>query len=757
MMRAFEVLLSLSDFGVRCYMCAPGFAVTQTYAHARILQDSRQAQEALRLFLDEPEDSPCFGFARGSAAGILLQHGRYVEAAHLASIAIEHFESHDCPFPPSYVEFCRYLAEAHDALGHSAEAHTWFDELCEVADQLADDAPVVRPNILTEKAHGLISWGNALLRLRQWGEAIDRFGRARDIYHQYPTEDRAGEAEALTNIGIAAAQAEDMTRADLALREARDIAANQGNHNQVHRVLVRAVQIRSSLVAEADRYQVLVAAAEAAANDHLYPCALARYAIAANYDLRQENADDRAQLIMRAHECAARMQNLTPDLCKLYQTEAEIRRVRGDAPEDILPVLLEGARLWHEVFAKDMVSYDSFVIGRELHWHYRRLTEILLRLDRTEEALLTFEMGRGLAHLRELDATFAASVLQNNPFREDARVDLAMLRSVQRNLGPNEVIITFANIARNFAIFAVRREAVSVVLHDVPETQEEFDRELERVRAIPYELDQRREIFPEATVRMARTICDLVGGDRIVRLIPHGPLHAVPWRALLHSNGLHWDQLPYATTFALLGMVESRMAIDLSDANAVGLGFDHDGDPTFRDEAREFAQIFGARGRCLEPCSAENVRTSLSTPGVVDVSCHGFSRDVLADTELLLRLENEGGGGYVDTPLSMACPDHVAPSMVILSACYSGVYNVAGGDFPVGGAPTLLQRGARYCVVMRFPVRPSFAKDLVLALAEKLRSGLSPEESFVRTLADMEHRGAHLYFDLGCVELLAAR
>jgi len=255
---------------------------------------------------------------------------------------------------------------------------------------------------------------------------------------------------------------------------------------------------------------------------------------------------------------------------------------------------------------------------------------------------------------------------------------------------------------------------------------------------------------------MADVIRGMTGKDAIQRFVPYGPLHSVPWRVLLKDIGLSWDQVGFATTYALLPLAAPGAAPDLTKGDVVCLGFDPGGHAAFLEEPKQVAAIFGDRGKFVEPCTEENIRGALESATILDLSCHGFSMNPRADIELILRLADPRSP-YRDVPLLKFCPDRVSPSVVVLSACYSGVYNMAVGDFPIGGAPALLQRGVRFCVVMRFRVNASFARDFVIELA-KLVFGREPvEAAFSKALQIMEARSADTWADLACVELLASR
>ncbi|MGO8903520.1 MAG: CHAT domain-containing protein [Isosphaeraceae bacterium] len=689
--------------------------LTPSYAKALQLMDDSNTSEALTQLLQEPADSRCYPFAQGNAAMILLERGDAKRAGELAYSAITHFDKHGCSYTPSCVQFLRTLADAHAEQGHYAQSHDWVEEVCTIADELCKDQPHLAEATQTEKAHALVSWGKSLFKLRQYREAINRYEQAREIYHKYPSGNRAGVPQALTNLAVAAAQVDDLYRADLALREAKEVAETQRDSDQVHRILVCAVQIGSGIVEEEKRFGVLVDAAEAAAREGHLPTAIRRFAIAAQYKLDKGNAAERMGLIERAKELARGVPGNLPDKCKLYETEAQIRDERGDSPGDILPCLLEGARAWHRLYAQNLHQLDAYNLGRDIHFHFRRTADVLMRMGRADEALVAFEAGRALAHIRQVDPAFLDEFLKQELFPPDAvRVDVTMLRRLQATLSPGQVVIACINIPREFVFYAIRKDSISPARFHIADTQEETNKLSRGLVETRYELEKGRgrDAISAPAKEMAKVICGLAEKDVIHRFVPYGPLHAVPWRVLLKETGLSWEQVGFATTYALLPLAVSLAAPDLTKGNVVCLGFDPDEHSAFIEEPQQVAAIFGNRGKFVERCTEQNVRTALENATILDLSCHGGAQDPHADVELVLRLADPGNP-YRDVPLLLFCPERVNPALVILSACYSGVYNMSVGDFPVGGAPVLLQRGVRFCVAMRFKVSANFARDFV--------------------------------------------
>ena len=99
-------------------------------------------------------------------------------------------------------------------------------------------------------------------------------------------------------------------------------------------------------------------------------------------------------------------------------------------------------------------------------------------------------------------------------------------------------------------------------------------------------------------------------------------------------------------------------------------------------------------------------------------------------------------------------PQPVAAPLVILSACHSGAYQMAWGDYPVGGAPLLIHRGASLCLCTRYEVNSQFTLRFFDNLGRRLTGGDEPVTAFVRSLAAMTVDEKTLWRDLACVEIL---
>ncbi len=97
--------------------------------------------------------------------------------------------------------------------------------------------------------------------------------------------------------------------------------------------------------------------------------------------------------------------------------------------------------------------------------------------------------------------------------------------------------------------------------------------------------------------------------------------------------------------------------------------------------------------------------------------------------------------------------DVVAAPVVIMSACWSGMYEIGPGEMPAGLGPELLARGAGAVIVMRNEVGAAFASALSSAVGAKMAVGLNAEVALAEALGDVEGRFDR-WRDLASVEIL---
>jgi len=713
-----------------------------------ILLRDGQRDEAIDVFLAEPEDSPARVLALGSAAAALGEMERYEEAERLGEQTLAEAREKGCPHPASHVQFSRNLAEAIRCQGRPWEAIRRFGQTVELAQELEEEHAEARAQIAQERAHTLQALGAALLGVERFAAALEAFQECRDVYREFPNGEEIGHAEVLTNIAYAFFHLGDIDRAAYALSEARQIATRTENNRQIQRINVVAGQLGLLEVSSAESHEAIIDGARQAARDGQFTTAYARYLIAAQSAIRDKNWGQAEELIAEAVEVEPRLptSNLNPP--RLRNMIATLREETGADARDVTAVLIEGANQWYGRLSNDVIHRDDFSgIAESMHDHFRRLANGLYVQGREEESLAAFEAGRALSLARDVAPDRLEALLAGNPFQVDQQViDCSQLREACAGIQKNEVAISLAALPPQLVAFIVSREDVRTVCVRVGTVREEADRFAQDIGMIPHRLENGTGArgIPQPLPELAKLLAEAIGTRVIRRFVPVAFFHSVPWRTLLRYVGVPWEQLRFCTEFGL-GLPSVPLSVDvLRAAGCVSMGHGRSVDIDFRDEAREFANGWGD-GAYYEPsCTQLIVRQALMTGQNLMLSVHGRSRE----RSLSLEFADES------VSASQLIPPTACAPAVFLSACYSGVYAMAVGDDPVGFAPMLLRAGVRRCVCTRWPVRALFARSFFPELAERLRESATLEDAFAEALAQAEEKGADLWRDIACLELI---
>lgn len=724
----------------------PGHEVTTNYASGmKALHDDR-LEDAVKILVAEAPGSSCRGLAIGNAGQALLRLERFDHAQKLLSESHEHFTKHGCPHPPSWIQFMRNRVES-IARFHPMKALQEFNSALAAAEDLAEKYPDFKAAIESEMGHLFNSWGGTCLGLGNPKAAIDLFQRGRDKYRTHVPDEKVGLAETLTNLALALKCDDRPTEASLALKEALDIARQGGDRDQVRRIEIASIQLDPSSF-DGEPLELLKSAAEEAIAEGRYQTGHARQCIRATIARRMGKIREG---ILACEDAGMLEQHLDPAdswPAELRFVLAQLHEDNGSPAEEILKVLLEGARLWWSLLKMQQINDDLVKKSQTMHNHFRLLSRWLLNAGRVEEACMAFEVGRAIGFALEVNPDQLCTILAYEPFRpEDATVDCEGLRQIQAGLGENEAMVSISLLPPDLVAFVILRDSVAPVTHTLP-GDAEMQRALNQIGALPDQLRKGSGLsaVPRLFQDFSRKIQGLLGGKRVKALLPNSTLHGIPWRALLRYSGTEWSQLSATTRFGLF--IGGNFTSSFNKVTALGCG--KAGSIDLNEEARVFASILGAPESIVENADSGDVRKALLQKGIVLISCHGVQKEDWNTGVRSLYLELQDGSKSAED----VWPEKVEAECVVLSACDSGVYEVAWGDYPIGAGPDLLRRGARCCLGTRFPVLAHFAAKLIEQLALRLKSGDTLEIGFAHALQAMEEAGADLWRDLACFEIV---
>jgi CHAT domain-containing protein len=190
-------------------------------------------------------------------------------------------------------------------------------------------------------------------------------------------------------------------------------------------------------------------------------------------------------------------------------------------------------------------------------------------------------------------------------------------------------------------------------------------------------------------------------------IAPHGPLHEVPFAALLGEDGrplCHQDG-PLMTTIPSVTFWQQRAGGRKGNGSGGCLAVGYDGPVGGRllrhteREAQFVAGLTGGEAWVGEGAKGVELRERAQNCRWLHVACHGrFRHDAPLDSYL------ETGAGEKLTAREVAHSWKLRAELVTLSACQTGVSRVLRGDEPLGLVRAFLAAGAERVLVSQWAV-----------------------------------------------------
>ncbi len=205
-----------------------------------------------------------------------------------------------------------------------------------------------------------------------------------------------------------------------------------------------------------------------------------------------------------------------------------------------------------------------------------------------------------------------------------------------------------------------------------------------------------------------------------VHIIPHGPLHQLPFAALLNADNqplLSQLQIAYAPSVSvLLRTLARKAATPAQICLALGYAGLDNNLPHARAEAQSVASILGGEYWPGQPGMRVAFLRSAGHYRYLHLACHGeFNLDDPLDSWLELGPhERLSANDMLNGPT-------LSTDLVTLSACRSGLSRVLRGDEPMGLARGFLGAGARAVLVTLWRVEDSSARLLMTRFYTELK------------------------------------
>ncbi|NJN14922.1 MAG: CHAT domain-containing protein [Oscillochloris sp.] len=229
-----------------------------------------------------------------------------------------------------------------------------------------------------------------------------------------------------------------------------------------------------------------------------------------------------------------------------------------------------------------------------------------------------------------------------------------------------------------------------------------------------YLSDGRRFLRPAILRRCSEAlfgpVSDLLRSAERVTIVPHGPLHQLPFVALHHPDGtaLIEQALELSYTPSVTMLLRSPKPSASAARMCLALGDDSGDLRHTAVEAQVVVRICG--GDLFAPGADAAARLLAEAPHYrrLHLACHGeFRLDEPLESALLL------GDGQRLTAADVLAGPRLHAELVTLSACRSGMSRVLRGDEPIGLVRAFLSAGAQAVLVTQWPVEDESARLLM--------------------------------------------
>lgn len=262
-----------------------------------------------------------------------------------------------------------------------------------------------------------------------------------------------------------------------------------------------------------------------------------------------------------------------------------------------------------------------------------------------------------------------------------------------------------------------------------------LERSTRRVLAALYD-----ELVAPLELLLERAASDVPDDVPKLAVVPHGPLHQVPFHALFDGGRYLIERFevsyaPSATVYSLCQERETR-----EPEKAVVFGVDDPLIPAATAEAETVAGLFpGAELLLGEIATIENLRNTAPKSGTLHLACHGLFR---SDNPMFSALELHDGWLIAADAMSL----ELSGSLVTLSACESGRSEVIGGDEVLGLTRAFLGAGAATLVVSLWLVQDGTTAELMGGLYERLGNGEGRAAALRAAQLELKEKHPHPYF-----------
>jgi CHAT domain-containing protein len=383
---------------------------------------------------------------------------------------------------------------------------------------------------------------------------------------------------------------------------------------------------------------------------------------------------------------------------------------------------------------------------------------------------------------RQIAQLFRRIEAEGSAFAEIQRMRAATIRDLRSVLEADETAVEYFTTGDEVSAFIATRDGMHVARHIASKREvnlllealrfqiEKFNYSAEYVETYFSQLKRAADDHLSRLYEMIfAPVESQLAGSRLV-IIPHGPLHYVPFHALKSKSSYLVDryEISYSPSAAVLKLCRARArslyAEDARPAKAdypqlhltnlkygtsvaaardgqlVALGVAERGTPSIDEEIRALGAIFP---KAVSLTGAEATRDNLlrAAPRArfLHLASHGYFR---RDNPMFSFLK------LADSPLNFysLLDLKLNAELVTLSACHTGVNTVFPGDELHGLMRGFLYAGAPALIVSLWAVSDRSTADLMREMYSHIRAGKSKREALRLAQLKVKDDYGHPYY-----------
>jgi CHAT domain-containing protein len=424
-----------------------------------------------------------------------------------------------------------------------------------------------------------------------------------------------------------------------------------------------------------------------------------------------------------------------------------VEQARGRALADAV-----GGSLKTNIAARDQFEADLLAQledrRRELNYFYHQLNRGGRDAGGSESAATLQQALR----VRERKTLETMRQLEHRGEKIFTQVEALDIPALQRDLGPDTALVEYTTIEDELLAFLVTAESVAVVRNLGSEA-----RAAAALGQLRFQIDSLRHgaarvrrHLPGLTQRARRhleVLYDLLLrpiegriGERRLVVVPHRALHYLPFQALHDGTSylIERREVSYAPSALVLKQCLGQQRRKVRKALLLGVADEQT--PRVRDEIEALRSLFPETVALLDSdATIEALRQHAPSADVVHFACHGQFRP---DNPLFSSLRL--GDGWLTVRDAYSLNLHCA--LVTLSACETGVNDVAPGDELIGLARGFFAAGSASLLCSLWTVDDEATSEMMVDFYGRLRASSSPAKALRGAQLAMMQERQHPFF-----------